>query len=85
VRDVPYLLVVSEKVLFRPRDFVRVEYKAGYRLWEVPLDLKCACIELAAWNFQRFKNNKIGVNSEFEGKMPEAVREAVEGFRRRVI
>ncbi len=74
-----------------------IAYYAGYSLSDVPADLKAACLELAAWNFNRYKSRKIGVRSMsneklarsngsgFEMSMPENVKALVEPYKRKTI
>jgi uncharacterized phiE125 gp8 family phage protein len=69
-----------------------VEYMAGYKCDEVPPDLKNACLELAAWNYARHQNKKIGVlenkksdGASFEKSMPGNVMQLLENYRRKTI
>jgi hypothetical protein len=60
----------------------------------VPVDLASACLELAAWNFSRYKGRRIGIaggvrangkdGEHFEAAMPENVRLLLESYRRKV-
>jgi len=61
----------------------------------VPEDLVAACLELAAWNFNRYKGRRIGMSGNirgagvqgehFELSMPENVRSLIEPYRRKTI
>lgn len=73
---------------------LKVIYKAGYNHARISADLKSACMELAAWNFNRYKSRKIGVinneksssnNIGFEMSIPENVKTLLEPYRRKTI
>jgi len=74
---------------------VKVEYVAGYKLGKVPPDLATACLELASWNFNRYKGRRIGMTGNirgagkegehFEMAMPENVRLLLEPYKRKLI
>ncbi len=76
---------------------IKVIYQAGYSCDDVPSDLKAACLELAVWNFNRYKSKQIGVKqmnneklarsngSGFEMSMPENVKSLLEPYRRKTI
>jgi len=74
---------------------VKVVYTAGYALGHVPPDLATACLELASWNFNRYKGKRIGMTGNirgsgkegehFEMAMPENVRQLLEPYKRRLI
>jgi len=61
----------------------------------VPADLAAACLELASWNFNRYKSKRIGMTGNirgagvqgehFELSMPENVKLLLEPYRRRVL
>ena len=61
----------------------------------VPANLSAACLELASWNFNRYKGKRIGMSGNirgagvqgehFEMSMPENVRCLLEPYKRRVI
>ena len=94
--DIPKSIYVSP-TLQRYRRFraIRVEYWAGYRADNMPQDLAAACMELAVWNFGRYKGRRIGMTGNvrgsgkdaehFEMSMPENVKSLLEPYRRRVI
>ena len=46
---------------------IKVVYSAGYALGNVPSDLATACLELAAWNFNRYKGRRIGLTGNIRG------------------
>ena len=91
--DTPACLVLSGAVRPLLGEFsLRVVYMAGYAAGEVPADLASACLELAAWNFNRYRGRRIGMSGNvrgngerFELSMPENVRALLEPYRRRVI
>jgi uncharacterized phiE125 gp8 family phage protein len=69
---------------------VNVKYIAGWRVSDIPPDLKEACLELTAWKYARHNNrftytanNKKEAN--FENKTPERVKELLEPYKRRVL
>ncbi len=74
-----------------------IVYYAGYSHSDVPADLKAACLELAAWNMNRYKSRKIGVQtmnnekgarsngSGFEMSMPENVKVLLEPYKRKTL
>jgi hypothetical protein len=64
---------------YRDMKIVKVVYFAGYRMNEVPPDLKKACLELAAWSYKRLKENVLG-----EG-MPQGVCELLMSWKRGTI
>jgi uncharacterized phiE125 gp8 family phage protein len=88
--NIPHILRVFPANRGAGRKSVSVKYMAGYRLADVPLDLKEACLELAAWKLQRHNMRFAGIVSNkgaatFEIKMPERVKELLEAYKRRVI
>ena len=96
LEDVPYTVVLSPitKCLMSIAA-VRVKYRAGYSPGNVPLDLAAACMELAAWNMNRYRGRRIGMTGNirgngkdgehFELSMPMQVRELLDPYRRKVI
>jgi hypothetical protein len=80
---------------------VKAVYRAGYAYGEagdsygVPADLASACLELAAWNMNRYRGQRIGMTGNVRGSgkdgehlevsMPENVRLLLEPYRRRTI
>ena len=91
--DMPFwieLLPVVRNI--RGLKFFSVGYLAGYRASNVPADLASACLELAAWNINRYRGRRIGMTGtvrkegeHFELSMPENVRALLEPYRRKVI
>ena len=61
----------------------------------VPANLSAACMELASWNFNRYKGRRVGMTGNIRGagvqgehlelSMPENVRSLVELYRRKTI
>ena len=61
----------------------------------VPANLSAACLELASWNFNRYKGKRIGMSGNirgagvqgehFEMSIPENVKALIEPFRRKTI
>jgi hypothetical protein len=92
----PFSLTFTPAVkLRRGEGAVKVHYWAGYTIGKVPPDLASACMELAAWNFNRYRGKRIGITGAVRGKgadgehlepsMPEQVRLLLEPYRRRLI
>ena len=61
----------------------------------VPANLSAACLELASWNFNRYKGKRIGMSGNirgagvqgehFEMSIPENVKALIEPYRRKTI
>ena len=95
-KDILFTLRLSP-ALRRLRNLKTLEitYIAGYTQGKVPPDLETACLELAAWNMNRYKSNRIGMTGSvrgggkdgehFEQSMPLQVRQLLEPFRRKTI
>jgi hypothetical protein len=91
--DAPTCIVLSPALrILRGERSLRVVYKTGYTIKEVPPDMASACLELAAWNMNRYRGRKIGItgnskgNGErFEMSMPENVRLLLEPYRKVLI
>jgi len=74
---------------------IKVNYIAGYSLGEIPANLSAACLELASWNFNRYKGKRIGMSGNikgagvqgehFEMSIPENVKALIEPYRRKTI
>jgi hypothetical protein len=80
IEDIPFCLSVSPAVrLVRGLSGLRALYRAGYVPGRVPADLASACLELAAWNLNRYRGQQV------EGAMPENVKELLEPYRRKTI
>jgi hypothetical protein len=96
IEDVPYHLIVRPSPCLQLGEkCIKVKYLAGYGPEEVPPDLASACLELAAWNMNRYKGRRIGITGNVRGSgkdgehleasMPENVRLLLEPYRRKVI
>jgi hypothetical protein len=93
--DLPFELLLSPSLRPYRLAGVKVIYWAGYKAWAVPADLASACLELAAWNMNRYRGRRIGMTGtirgtgkdgeHFEMSMPENVRSLLEPYRRKVI
>jgi hypothetical protein len=95
--EIPVTLSFKEGLRLPCREgAIRVRYAAGYMPGRVPADLGSACLELAAWNFSRYKGRKIGIvgnvvrakgteGEHLETSMPEQVRLLLEPYKRRCI
>ena len=94
--DIPFHISLSRALQrYRGLSAVKVIYWAGYSLGNVPADLASACLELAGWNFNRYKGRRIGMTGSvrgsgkdgehFEMSMPENVRSLLEPYRRKTI
>jgi len=74
---------------------IKVIYLAGYNLCDVPANLSAACLELASWNFNRYKGKRIGMSGNirgsgvqgehFELSIPENVKALIEQYRRKML
>jgi hypothetical protein len=70
---------------------LRVLYRAGYAARRVPADLASACLELAAWNLNRYRGRRIGMVGNDQGgehpesSMPENVKTLLEPYKRKTI
>jgi hypothetical protein len=94
--DIPFSLSLSP-ALQRYRGLIafKIVYWAGYAPNKVPADLASACLELAAWNMNRYRGRRIGMTGtvrgsgrdveHFEMSMPEIVRSLLEPYRRKTI
>ena len=94
--DIPFSLSISPALRrYRGLSALKAVYWAGYSLGNVPADLASACMELAAWNMNRYRGRRIGMTGNirgsgrdgehFEMSMPENVRSLLEPYRRKVI
>ena len=91
--DIPFYIELSPLVRnIRGLKFISVSYTAGYRACHVPADLTSACLELAAWNMNRYRGRRIGMTGSvrkegehFEMSMPENVKALLEPYRRKMI
>ena len=94
--DIPFNLSLSPALQrYRGLSALKAVYLAGYASGKVPSDLASACMELAAWNMNRYRGRRIGMTGNirgsgrdgehFELSMPENVRSLLEPYKRRVI
>jgi hypothetical protein len=91
--DLPFFIEFAPAVrAIRDLKYINVYYTAGYRVGKIPPDLASACLELAAWNMNRYRGRRIGMTGNmrkdgehFEMTMPENVRFLLETYRRKVI
>ena len=91
--DLPFWIELSPLIRnIRGLKFFSVGYSAGYRVGNVPADLASACLELAAWNMNRYRGRRIGMTGSvrkegehFEMSMPENVKALLETYRRKTI
>jgi hypothetical protein len=94
--DLPFSFSLSPALRrYRGLSAVKVVYWAGYPFGKVPPDLASACMELAAWNMNRYRGRRIGMTGNvrgggkdgehFEMSMPENVRALLEPYRRKTI
>jgi hypothetical protein len=90
--EMPFELFLSYSL--KPYRFtaVKIIYWSGYRIGFVPADLAAACMELAAWNMNRYRGRRIGMTGNvrkdgeyFEMSMPSNVRGLLEPYKRKVI
>jgi len=74
---------------------VKVIYIAGYERKSIPVNLSAVCLELASWNFNRYKGKRIGMSGNirgagvqgehFEMSIPENVKALIEPYKRKTI
>jgi len=74
---------------------IKVNYIAGYSLGEITANLSAACLELASWNFNRYKGKRIGMSGNirgagvqcehFEMSIPENVKALIEPYKRKLL
>jgi hypothetical protein len=94
--DIPFSLVLRPPVrLSREEMGIQVRYLAGYSVGKAPSDLASACLELAAWNMNRYRGRRIGMTGNVRGSgkdgehlevsMPENVKQLLGPYKRRVI
>ena len=93
--EMPFELLISPSLKPYNLTAIKVIYLAGYKHCDVPADLSAACLELASWNFNRYKGRRVGMSGNirgsgvqgehFEMSMPENVRLLLEPYRRKTI
>lgn len=94
--DLPFSISLSPALnRYRGLSAVKAVYWAGYAPNKVPSDLSAACMELAAWNMNRYRGRRIGMTGNvrgsgrdgehFEMSIPENVKVLIEPYVRRTI
>ena len=94
--DIPFSLSLSRALeRYQGLSAIKAVYLSGYSVGNVPPDLASACLELAAWNMNRYRGRRIGMTGNvrgtgkegehFEMSMPENVRSLLEPYRRKTI
>ena len=94
--DIPFSLSLSRALeRYQGLSAIKAVYLSGYNVGNVPPDLASACLELAAWNMNRYRGRRIGMTGNvrgtgkegehFEMSMPENVRSLLEPYRRKTI
>jgi len=94
--DLPFSLSLSPALQgYRGLSAFKAVYWAGYAHNKVPADLASACMELAAWNMNRYRGRRIGMTGNirgagiqgehFEMSIPENVKALLEPYRRKTI
>jgi hypothetical protein len=93
--NIPFSLSLSLAVRRLGIKSLKVVYRAGYSVGKIPADLASACLELAAWNMNRYRGKRIGMTGNikgsgiqgehFEPSMPENVKALLEPYRRKTI
>jgi len=93
--DIPFDISFSPAVERLRFSAIKVIYYSGYEKDNIPADLAAACLELASWNFNRYKSKRIGMTGNIKGagiqgehfelSIPENVKLLLEPYKRRVI
>ena len=93
--DIPFTIEFSPIIKRLRANALKVVYQAGYRIGKIPADLSAACLELAAWNMNRYRGRRVGMSGNikgsgkegehFEMSMPENVRALLETYKRKLI
>ena len=93
--ELPFELLLSASLKRYQLTAIKVLYWAGYEHGSVPADLSAACLELASWNFNRYKGRRVGISGNirgsgvqgehFEMSIPENVKALIEPYRRKTI
>ena len=94
--DIPHTVVFRKPIPFvHKKTSLMIRYLAGYSKDKTPADLAAACLELAAWNMNRYRGRRIGKTRYVRGRsdddeifelvMPENVKALVEPYRRKTI
>jgi len=93
--DIPFSIELSPAVARSDCRAVKIIYWAGYSKQNIPDDLRAACMELASWNFNRYRGKRVGMTGNIKGAgkegehyelcMPENVKALLEPYRRKTI
>jgi hypothetical protein len=94
--DLPFSLSLSSALLrYHGLSAIKTVYWAGYSKGAIPADLASACLELAAWNMNRYKSKRIGMTGNIKGagkegehfelSLPENVKSLLEPYKRKLI
>jgi hypothetical protein len=93
--DLPFSISLSPTVARIGCKAIKAVYWAGYSISNVPPDLAAACLELASWNFSRYRGRRVGMTGNvrgsgkegehFEMSIPENVKGLLEAYRRKLI
>jgi hypothetical protein len=93
--DVPYMVGLTPAVKRLNCKAFKAVYVAGYSVEKTPATLVLACMELAIWNFNRYKGRRVGMTGNikgagkegehFEMSMPENVKQLLEPYKRKLI
>jgi len=93
--EMPFELLLSSSLKPHRISAIKVNYFGGYSIGSVPANLSAACLELASWNFNRYKGKRIGMSGNirgagvqgehFEMSIPENVKALIEPYRRKTI
>jgi hypothetical protein len=93
--DIPFDISLSPAVGRLRFSAIKVIYFSGYEKDNIPADLSAACLELASWNFNRYKGRRIGMSGNIKGagiqgehfelSIPENVKLLLEPYKRRLI
>jgi len=93
--EMPFELLLSPSLKPYNLTAIKIIYAAGYERVSVPADLSAACLELASWNFNRYKGRRVGMSGNirgsgvqgehFELSIPENVKALIEPYRRKTI
>jgi len=93
--EMPFELLLSPSLKPYKLSIIKVTYLAGYEHGAIPENLSAACLELASWNFNRYKGRRVGMSGNirgaviqgehFEMSIPENVKALIEPYRRKTI
>ena len=93
--EMPFELLLSSSLKPHRISAIKVIYLAGYAVGSFPADLSAACLELATWNMNRYRGQRVGMSGNirgagvqgehFEMSMPENVRCLIEHYKRKTI